>query len=376
VGDYLIEPYGFTATPSHEDADSIKRMLNASVVPQQSDSSSAAPRPPSVLTVDLPRPKRVISVSDQAGISSSAITQVLAQSLDRTQSRLLDLSVYPLWNPLTGETHDMVFSDGLGGDNTAILSLLRRRVTKICAMFATNISIAKPVDHTNLDISGFGDVAALFGVMTCDGETFDGMHVNNSNRYRQVFPSEDFAPLLRGLQDNYRAGKPCTFLLHTRALPNALVGVPGNHPVDLLLILAAPSDGWVNSLPNSIRSKVLHLRRGVDKALGVETSQDSGDGDDDDDEGEEKMNPLLRSLEEAVDGLEQGAKGLERGAKGLKDSFRRMFYRSNLKRDFPFPITESLNLSVDLVNLLTNLLTWEVLESKHLFDELLQEARA
>jgi hypothetical protein len=364
VGGYLIEPYGFTSRPSTEQCASIKELLETSIsssshISSIVDSSSLmnGVTPPAVFMVDVPMPQHLISVSEQAGISSSAVAQVIAHSITPSQGKRLHMTVRPLWNPLSGEVHEMLLSDGLGGDNTAIHSLLRRKVHKICAMFATNCSILEPVNHRSSSESGFADIAALFGVMTCESKTtMDGVLPSDFNKYRQVFPSEDYDILFNGLKSKCLKGEPCTFLLHTRAVPNPLVGIPGDHPVDLLLIICAPSERWMNSLPETTSSR---LRKKFHDPTQVSDEEDRSD------EMEETKDGVLDHFEDIFEGIGENLHD-------VRAMLRQIFKRSDL-RDFPYPISESMNYSPELVNLLTNLMTWEVLESRELFDEMLKE---
>jgi hypothetical protein len=159
VGGCLIEPFGFTSTPSSQQRMSIKHILETSETTSLTETSVLEGiTSPSVFTVEVPKPDTVISISEQAGISSSAIAQVVAHSVSTSQGKRLHMTVKPLWNPLSGETHEMILSDGLGGDNTAIHSLLRRKVQKICATFAINLSLLEPVDHRNASQSSFADI--------------------------------------------------------------------------------------------------------------------------------------------------------------------------------------------------------------------------
>lgn len=348
-GGYLIEPFGFTSIPSEQQRVKIKNLLE--------NSSNTSPNF-QAKTIEVSPPSIVISVSDQAGVSSSAITEVAAQAVSTKAARKLDFTVYPIWNPLTSEVHDMTLADGLGGDNTAIHSLLRRKVRKICAMFAINVSIMEQVDHRNMSQSGFADVAALFGVMTADKKTLDGVTAEEYNKFRQVFPSEDFDKLLQGLKNRYIEGKPCTFILRTRALPNTHIGVPGGHPVDLLMVICAPTDNWVNSLPESTKKRVLEARSEVDNAL-------KNQADDD----QETEASILERIGKSISGMKNR---VVHDISEVRDNLRVSLQKSKL-RDFPFTKTQSFDYTVQLVNLITNLMCWEVVESEDLFEELLRD---
>jgi hypothetical protein len=198
--------------------------------------------------------------------------------------------------------------------------------------------------------------------MTCDHTTIDGVLPEDFNKYRQVFPSEDYEILFNGLRDRYREGKPCTYLLHTQALPNSLVGIPGGHPVDLLLIICAPSEGWMNSLPEKTRS-ILSQRRGEE--VNFDDGEEEIDKEADDDQ---ERRSVLEIFEEIFHDIGENLQE-------VKALFRQILRKSDL-RDFPYPISESMDYSPQLVNLMTNLMTWEVLESRDLFDEFFEDDNA
>jgi hypothetical protein len=401
VGGYLIEPHGFTSEPTTSQSSEVKKILN----PENLQTSALISRnnlgnqsTPLLTQHDIQSPKLVISVSDQAGISSSAVTQSQAHSFSNRIGKALDFASYPIWNPLTGECHDMILADGAGCDNTAIISLLRRKVTQIFAMYAMNCSIADAgIDHCNLSHSSFGNVAGLFGVMTCDGETtLDGIKPKYFNHCRQVFPSEDFLKLLDGLRARYLEGAPTSFLLRTRALSNPFCSVPGDHSVDLLFMINAPSDRWVNSLPSPVRTKVLFQRRALDQVLNKQQDQDfpnessgsaereilsSDDNDDDEkenntflsffDELEIKFQKKVEEMNNRLSFLSEDRLPPPPPLNELRERYRNIFKTTNF-RNFPFSSIESFDYTAQLVNLLTNLMTWEVLESQDLFAELLR----
>lgn len=333
VGGYLIEPFGFTSKPSDVEANSMLKMVH----------SVASP---AVVILDLPHPRKIIGVSDQAAISSAAFTHVLGRAISPSQVQFLDLNVYPIWNPLGGETHQMLFSDGLGTDNMGIHALLRRKVTKIISMYSGTVPLSSIIEDPSQAEIDLGCVAGLFGAMR-NASSLEVQSQEEYNRLHQVFPREDFERLMCGLLTNYHQGKPCIYLLQTRALANHHVGVPGGHHVELLFLTSDAPAPWLNALPQEVRQKLPKVTQKSDT-------------------------PLIDDNEECiVDSIEDIFNNLNEKTKEVKEIMRVLFHRSNLK-DFPSPLTTSLDFSVELVSLLTNLMTWQVLESKSFFDELFQ----
>jgi hypothetical protein len=308
------------------------------------------------------------------------------------------MAEYPIWNPIDGKTNKILFADGGACDNTGIVALLRRKVTKIFAMFAITQSIMNPNDRDEVNS---GDLASLFGVMTCQGDvTMNGLKIQDHNRFHQVFPSEDYYQLIRSLRVRYVEGKPCSVLLRLRVLPNSFHSVSGNYYVDLLFMVTAPTNQWVNSLPNEVKQKVLKQTKEVDSALqhGLvdeqgaiilrEDRRDKEDKEDkdeeeeeeeDDDKEEEETGPMA-DIEEMTEKVhEKFKKALENTSSKIseiptpneiKESFETIFKPSKFKR-FPYLLTSTFDYTSQLVNLMTNLMNWEVLESRDLFEELL-----
>lgn len=378
VGGYLIEPFGLATTPSSSQLQLVKNRLNPRNISFSTKKVIANTNLliPKRIEVAVNAPGHVISVSDQSGISSSALTQVAAHKISSKEAQLIDFSVYPLWNPLCGSYPNMIFADGGGCDNTAIIALLRRKVTKIIAMYAIDQSIMNSVDHRNMSQSTFSDVAGLFGVMTCDGDkTIDGITPLAFNKYHHVFPSEDYSRLVDGLRSRYLEGRPCTFLLHTRVLPNPDISVPGNHDVDILFILCAPSDDWVNSLPQDVKCKVLNERHDSQMKADMDNissfiARNASTGEEEALEDEKMLSDLIDEamikLRKKIDPILPSSSHLDQ----IREKLRNIFESSSLK-NFPYPPIESLDYTSQLVNLLTNLMTWEVVESSDLIEELL-----
>jgi hypothetical protein len=395
VGGYLIEPFGFTANPTKTQSLVVKQLLNPSQI-RLTSLNHLNPTPPSnellpqEVLVDVRQPNILISVSDQAGISSSAVMQGIGDRISNKMGKMLDMTEYSVWNPINGECNNLLFADGGGCDNTGIVALLRRKVTKIFAMFAITQSIMNPHDTDEMNS---GDLAGLFGVMTCEGNiTMNGLKIEDHNRYHQVFPSEDYDRLIRGLRSRYVEGKPCSFLLRTQVLPSPFHSVAGNYSVDVLFMVSAPTDNWVNSLPDEVKKKILKQRKEVDRCLKRGLVDEKGairlgegkdgedDKDDEDDDSDDEDSSPMADLEELTEKIHQKfQKSLESASSKLseiptpgeiRETFEAIFKQSKFKR-FPCLSTGTFDYTSQLANLMTNLMTWEVYESRDLFEELL-----
>ena len=365
-GGYYIEPYGFLSNPHTSVAKEIKNQISTHL------QSTTQQQPSQHIISRIPKPSTFASVSETAGMSSSAIAQVIAHGIDSTKGKQLDLSVYPIWDPIRGETHLSLFADGGGVDNTAILALIRRKVKKIIFLFATDQPFIDPrIDHTNYSHSNFACVAALFGVMTCDGDrTIENITVSGFNKLRHIFPSEDFAKLLNGLRARYVEGKPGSYLLRTTVLSNSHANIVGGFNVEVLFFVNAPSDNWINKLPKDIRKQVLIQRADVDKYLHHHNEYiDDIQNPDDGDKCEKKVDHDEETLHEIKSFIDNLPNKFEEDEKELKEFVDHMFHSSDFD-SFPYVSTLKLDYSIQLVNLFSNLMCWEVLESKDLLEEL------
>lgn len=375
TGGYLIEPFGFLAHPSVTTIQEVKNQIRSEGENQMNNIVPLTGPGESLVIAEIYKPHHFVSISDQAGMSSFPSSLALAHD---PSSQNLEATLSPIWNPIKGETNPMIFCDSAGIDSTGIHALLRRRVEKIFAMIVMNKSLMNlKVDHRNYSQSNFAAVAALFGVMTSDAEiTPFGISVDSSNKMCHVFPSEDFDKLLEGLRVRYNEGKSCSFLLKTRVLPNVHVNIPGDDDVEILFILNAPSSNWVDSLP--LNTKKLIQKQINDRDLSVRDTDEHDESPSQNTDQEDHKAILSR----AKLFMNQLPERFEEDLIELQHTLQHIFGNSKFS-NFPYVSTspsspDSVDIistpadySVQCVNLMSQLMTWEVIESKIFFDELL-----
>jgi len=260
IGGYLTEPHGFACSVEKH-----KKLREDNVKKINKEGARVAP-----ITIQVPCGKamQVISVSEQAGISSSAMAEGVANEVTSHTYKLMDMPVYTLWSPKTNVNKRLKLLDGAGSDNSAILPLLCRKVAFIVSCCAMNVDISDPsIKHHFVNESSFGNVAALFGRMDFHGDLKynDGVPVSAFNDMRRVFPSEHYDVLLAGLQARARAGGPASFLLHTRVLPNTHANVHHSYDVKILFVLNCLSAGFKEKLPKPIQQR-LHAEQDLSVA--------------------------------------------------------------------------------------------------------------
>jgi len=305
LGGTLMEPHGFTVSLDKQYRSGLKKTVEMST----QDS----------LNVSIPKSPVIISVSEQAGISSGAIAQNMSKKYPEVLFKLADMPRHTIWDPASGLNQEVSLADGGGTDNTAILALLRRKVTKIVACYAMNCSIADTtIDHCGVK-SSFYNIAGLFGrAKYADVDSADGVTEKYFNDLRRVFPAEDFDKLLKGVQEACRENKPAVYLLETTVLPNDLINVPGGHKVAIVFVLIYAAPSWLKALPQEVQARITH-----DQSIGKA------------DDVEYKMGKPANLLK------------------------------------FPYTSLKYFSYTPALVNLMSNMMTWQVVQSKPIIDKLL-----
>lgn len=199
--------------------------------------------------VTLPLPNRTVSVSEQAGISSSAVAQNLSKKLVALPSNAFDFPDAPYCSPVGGLRTNLRYCDGGSVDNCAFICLLRRKVGRIAAFLANNVDVCKD-DYLKgvISLSGY---AGFFGRAVVQ----DGLETNQHqyNSARQVFASEKWDELLAGLRANVNSGGPASHLMTLQVLPNAICGVQGNYTVKVLFTVGNQSSRWHDALPDDLK---------------------------------------------------------------------------------------------------------------------------
>lgn len=295
IGGLFIECTGFTSQPSEECLQTI-RTASAS-----SSSSSAAASSSSVCCT-VPEPVHVLSVSQQAGLSSGAVADGVAMMRTELLEEWL-VPKLPTWNLQTSGELKVV--DGGANDNLGIYPLLRRGVEHIVCCVSNHNCIHRD-DITADDASAVAQVAALFGCMSSHGPE------NVGNESRRVLREEDWPVVLKGLRDRHHDAGSCFYLYEGPVLPNERIGVVGGYTVQILFVVFSKSKMWFSSLSDDMRS---HIREEQAKAGAVST----------------------------VESIFGGDAALE---------------------DFPYYSTMDLNYSPELVNAMSQLAAWEIMQCR------------
>lgn len=185
---------------------------------------------------DVPAPKAPFRLSDAIGISS----QAEATAFSKVRS-LQNFDPTHLYWPVTkskGETQEAqmyTFGDGGNLDNLAVIPMLQNKAEKLAVFFAASSGITTDVDLCNVS-RGYDlthatsfDMSSLFGWMDEASNTAVFQY-----RYNQVFPKEDFQPLLCNLQTLKNQGKPAISRQALTVVRNDWWGIPGGNKVEVL----------------------------------------------------------------------------------------------------------------------------------------------
>ena len=204
--------------------------------------------------VGLPStPSAVISVVEQAGISSAFLAQQYGDSLSDKTFELASFPLKPYWSPTAGTSSTVKLADGRGTDNTGVLALLRRRCSFIVVCLANNMSVTS--DMTDANTSALGTLAGLFGRQQ-SSTPVDTVCNDDYNTQRRVFPPEKWDELLAGLRALHAAGKAPVYRLEVDVLRNDLICVPGGHKAILVVCVNDDCAAFTEMLPDDTKKQL------------------------------------------------------------------------------------------------------------------------
>ena len=303
-GGYLTRSFGFLGNEVTQSAPKI--------VPKPISSYSTN-EDANMTTCNIPNPSRLVSVSEASGLSSSVVAYVVGCKLGDKFAQVLHFPDLKCWNPISGQVTERRIVDGTACDNSGVVALLRRNVTRIIACYSIYIS----VHDKKMEAMDSESISALFGRTACS----EGIFHAKENRHLQVFPSRHWDVLVAGLRARSTAGYGASFLLKTHVLPNPGMGVRGCYNAKILFVLNDDCLNWRKQIPKDLQDQFEADKEvGLDYDLGCE-----------------------------IGGTE-----------------------ANLKH-FPFIPTGYTNYSTRLVNCLTQMASWQMHQCSELITELVKE---
>jgi hypothetical protein len=221
--------------------------------------------PDSKNTAFATKPLRLFSLADMAGISSVAPGEMMQVKLPELDSMLPTNMVWPVknFNSFRNAAWPYLFSDGGNLDNTAVIALLRRPLRRICSF----INCATPLEKDSVTRQVIVDsmLPPLFGFQPhVTGKPYQRYPENSSEplldnafevyRHNQVFPAEQFIPMVNNLWIAATSGGAAMFQqTDLPVLSNEWFGVKGGQEVDVLWTYNFPSTDFVDQLAWPIR---------------------------------------------------------------------------------------------------------------------------
>ncbi|MBN1207257.1 MAG: hypothetical protein JXB05_20395 [Myxococcaceae bacterium] len=195
---------------------------------------------PSNGTVQVPPPAAPFGLVDASGTSSSAFAATFEKI--KQLDGLLPEQLY--WPPMSSGTQQAAalfdFGDGGNLENYGLIPLLLRGVKKIILFVNTEVPLSTSYDPssgtaTSADVDP--NLPPLFGIPVTKGGT--PAAVNN-----QVFPSSDYATLIKALQGMKTAGNAMVQPMTHQLQANTAWGLPGGGSVDVLYVYLDQVESW------------------------------------------------------------------------------------------------------------------------------------
>lgn len=194
------------------------------------------------------KPNYPLPLASMVGISSSFAAQGLRPEGDAAAA-LSGSEQLQYWNPVDFTGGKRNFADGGGADNLAITPLLRRGVRRILC----GVAIGAPPEGAVSWAQYQWDVSGLFGAVPPDpskkNDQVNGVDVDVFNRFMQVFPAGGFKELYAALEAAYKAGRNTVHKAKYTVLDNPYKAVKGGWEVEVLWVMNNKVAAWEAQLP-------------------------------------------------------------------------------------------------------------------------------
>jgi len=212
--------------------------------------------------LDVPVPEHFLDLSFAAGSSGYAVGAFMESSYIPTIADKLGLH-HNYWSPTETDSPvatDMLYTDGGCYENEALIPFLQREVSKIILFLNPHIPLQP---STNWDVQNDEpsrdqldtNIAAFFGVFPpADAEDVERNYMLGKD---QVFPTEDYTPLVLGLQAAQAAGKGIVFSMNLTTVENEWWGVAAGHNVEVTFVYLGRLSQWEAQLSVDMQSRVV-----------------------------------------------------------------------------------------------------------------------
>jgi hypothetical protein len=265
-GSPMLEPYPLEVSTTQVGVPSpLEHGIGGGFVDPFAFGGPAPTAPPQRDRVTVVTPAQRFALSDITGASSSAFVGPLIDAFGTAHPWLEDIDpLFSYW-PITaaGPTPAQPYYIGDGGnlENTGIMALLRRKITRIVAFVHAETALSW--DPVARQVVVDGQLPPLFGIEPkVPGERYQVYPRPPASvppaaapfRYNQVFPTEAFYRLIDQLWRASGAGG--TAMCLSRGLPvqdNARFGISGLGPVDVLWVYTNPVRAWSDRLRDVVK---------------------------------------------------------------------------------------------------------------------------
>ena len=164
-------------------------------------------------------------------------------------------------------TKTMTMGDGGFSDNSGILSLVARGVTRVVSFNNNLLRFFDDNGNTPVDSNGVKlcdrQLPALFGIE--EGKGCDSSQLSENSI--QIFYPYDYPDIINQLKTRFLAGGPTFARKKLKVMSNVLNGVKGGYEIDLLLIVLQPSTKFLNLLPASTKNAIIEESKGTSDLL-------------------------------------------------------------------------------------------------------------
>ena len=201
-------------------------------------------------TVQVSPPAAPFELVNASGTSSSAFAAAFEKI------KLLDglLPEQNYWPPVASGTQPAAqlfdFGDGGNLENYGLIPLLMRGVKKIILFINTETPLNTKYDpdgatyQSDLD----SNFPVLFGIDVIKGGAVE--------KVNHVFPTKDYAPLVRALQKMKLAGEPMIYSTTHELVENPWWGLPGGGSVEMLYVYLDQVESWKKQLKLEVRAEL------------------------------------------------------------------------------------------------------------------------
>ena len=218
------------------------------------------------------RTRAPFALSDITGMSSAFYASLLADTIPDLGVVDPAYSYWPVSSPRPGGDSVNAFADGGDLEDNGVASILAYEDIDRLIVFVNSTPLGRDsfgnikIDEWLPTLFGFTPYQAGLSERTSgyvpyrDGAGSPTPGIRRADlffQHNQVFPSNQFWPLLNGVWEASGSGtneNPATYYQrHLEVLPNAWFGVRGGRKVDVLWVILNPVESWIRRLRPEVR---------------------------------------------------------------------------------------------------------------------------